>query len=105
MHDDEVSPDVVEELVVELLVVEPEDVPEDVDVVDVVELDESDELEPELAESSPPQAATVTAVPALARNASARRRPINLSLITPRSWTSPRSWSSQSCCLPPGSCP
>lgn len=86
-HDDEVSPEVDEVLVVEPLVVEPEDV----DVVDVVELDESEELDPELAESSPPQAATVTAVPALARNASARRRPINLSLITPRSWTSPRS--------------
>jgi hypothetical protein len=86
-HVEDVSPEVDEVLVVEPLVVEPEDV----DVVDVVELDESEELDPELAESSPPQAATVTAVPALARNASARRRPINLSLITPRSWTSPRS--------------
>lgn len=79
-QEDEVSPEVDEVLVVELPVVEPED--EDVDVVEEVEL-EDPELEPD--ESSPPQAATVTAVPALARNASARRRPISLSRITPRS--------------------
>lgn len=67
------------------------------DELDEDELDEDELLlDPEPLEllelsSPPPQAATVAAVPALARNASARRRPMWRSAIVRRSWDNPRS--------------
>lgn len=60
----------------------------DVDVVLPVDVPDDEEVDPE-EESSPPQAATVTAVPALARKASARRRPISFSVTIPMSWRRP----------------
>lgn len=80
----DVEDDVVE---LDVLDVEPVLLPDD-EVVVLVDPED---------ESSPPHAATVTAVPALARKASALRRPINRSVITPMSWLRPRSWSSGSC--------
>lgn len=66
------------------------------------ELDELEEEDEELAPPlelveplpPPPQPATTAAVPADARNASARRRSMTRLLIVCRSWASPRSCSS-----------
>lgn len=94
----QVLPDVPPE-VVDVLV---EDVPVELELLEVVLDVLVEPLEPlDKDPSSPPQAATAVKPPALARMASARRRPIRFSLKVFRSWARPRSWSWSSIAVSP----